>query len=501
MADSVLSRFRQGAFPRLERIDAGWAALLRGAGSPEVEEGMFRDLHTLRGEAGVLGAKDVVRLARRLEDLFFAARERGYRVHDDVDIVATMAIQFVGILLRKRGDAEQPGIDLEGFLKQIEDVLSLQLRRSSLPPAHHATDAPRLSPRGAAAHLPRAARERFASAATTVYLEHLRATGPSAARLRGAWEVLSRAIMESEAVPLGPTLHQHGAAVAALAPELGKTVRVLCDAAGLHANAEVVEALSTAVLHAARNAVDHGIETPAERACAGKSPEGTIRVTARGDADQIEVTVEDDGAGVDVDRVRDRGVRLGLLTTTNAASASREDLLELIFAPHVSTREEAGDVSGRGIGLDAVRAAIRSLGGSVTLETTRGAGTKLSMRVPQAEVRTDVLRFYACGTDSPFAVSASWSVEDGTDAEALDPFALVSLPVPDRPGDPRHAVRFRRGRESLTLWVSGAPTAAVAARVCPTAPGEPVEIVGVEGIETLLLRPDVLLTAIQRGQT
>src|SRR5262249_22187971 len=157
----------------------------------------FRDLHTLKGDARVVGFADVALLCQRLEDLIFASRERRYQVREEVDILVTMSIQFVGLLLRKKGPAG--GIDLAGFVKQIEELLRDFPRGSdrpqdSVPP-----------PASQAVHgvgLQQTSRDALGGVATTLYLEHLRAKGASSLRLRDAWTVLVREIALLEATPL-----------------------------------------------------------------------------------------------------------------------------------------------------------------------------------------------------------------------------------------------------------------------------------------------------------
>ncbi len=491
MPETLLARFRTSAFERLERIDTGWAALLGGTASPQVEQEVFRDLHTLRGEAGVVGAKDVVLLARRLEDLVYAARDCSYRVKDDVDIVVTMAIQFIGILLRRSGSSPQPGIDIPGFVKQVEEVLSLTVRRSTVRPPRGA-EVGRLGAR--ARHDVRTLHARLAVAATTVYLEHLRASGASKERLRGVWDVVSETASLMAGEPLAPVLQQHAAAANALAPDLGKRVAVEIDADGVHASGEVIEVVGTALLHAVRNAIDHGIESPETRTRAGKSAEGRLRITAVADGEHLDVTLEDDGGGVDVERVRSRAVEMGVVSDGRAAALTREEVLDLVFAAHVSTRGAAGEVSGRGIGLDAARAAIESLGGRIVIDTPEVGGTRLRIRVPRSLSRVDVTAFRVGASEVQFALASTWDLRAGAAEGVVDPLALLDLPCSPSfaAGDDVRVVRFVDGERSFAIRVRGQPSVVTATRVCPTRAGEPAEVVGTADGLAILLRPEVL---------
>jgi chemotaxis protein histidine kinase CheA len=172
----VLGRFRVVSLERLDRIDAAWQALIAGSASAVDGETLTQELHTLKGDARVVGMSDVGVLCQRLEELVFAARDRRFHVHEDVDIVMTMAIQFLGMLIRKKPGMVSSGIDLEGFLKQLEAVRLEWLRRSSSIPAADASASARRLRSSAPVIAPPDTRERLASLATDVYLEHLRAT-------------------------------------------------------------------------------------------------------------------------------------------------------------------------------------------------------------------------------------------------------------------------------------------------------------------------------------
>jgi two-component system chemotaxis sensor kinase CheA/two-component system sensor histidine kinase and response regulator WspE len=130
--------------------------------------------------------------------------------------------------------------------------------------------------------------------------------------------------------------------------------------------------------------VDHGIETPAERLSAGKPRLGRIVLSARTDGDLLAVTVEDDGRGISPQKVRASALKKGIIGEQQAASLSSRGALDLIFLAGFSTREQAGETSGRGVGLDVVRKRVTSLGGSVTVESEPGKGAKFTLRMPQS---------------------------------------------------------------------------------------------------------------------
>ncbi len=144
----------------------------------------------------------------------------------------------------------------------------------------------------------------------------------------------------------------------------------------------VVDAIGDPLVHLVRNALDHGLEPPEERVAAGKPPRGRLTVAARQAGSGVVIDVRDDGRGVDPARVARKAVERGLIQSGDAAAVDAARAAELIFTPGFSTAEHTSDVSGRGVGMDAVRAKVRELGGDVRLESEHGAGSHVEIRLP-----------------------------------------------------------------------------------------------------------------------
>jgi two-component system chemotaxis sensor kinase CheA len=167
-----------------------------------------------------------------------------------------------------------------------------------------------------------------------------------------------------------------------LAGKLNKKVRVEIRGDDIEADRSTLDLLKDPLTHILRNSLDHGLETPEQRQIAGKSQEGTIRVSASVDKQFYTVTVEDDGRGIDADRVRAKAIENGLVTPGQAANLSRGEVLNLIFAPGLSTAAQQTDVSGRGVGMDVVQRNIVQAGGRTSVESTPGKGTTLTVQIP-----------------------------------------------------------------------------------------------------------------------
>ncbi|NLB00704.1 MAG: chemotaxis protein CheA, partial [Methanomicrobiales archaeon] len=154
-----------------------------------------------------------------------------------------------------------------------------------------------------------------------------------------------------------------------------------------------------------RNAVNHGIETPEIRKASGKPPKGSLRLTARRDKDNVVIEIEDDGAGIDHERLRRKGVEKGLMAPEAAANATKEELVALLFEPGFSTAETITDISGRGVGLDVVKKTIESLKGTIKVETEVGRGTRFELVLPPTMAIIDVMMVHINGMRCAIPIS------------------------------------------------------------------------------------------------
>ncbi|MEL7939695.1 hybrid sensor histidine kinase/response regulator [Pseudomonas delhiensis] len=182
--------------------------------------------------------------------------------------------------------------------------------------------------------------------------------------------------------PFADVLGGQARMVRDLGRELGKPVRLEVDGVSTQVDREVLEKLEAPLTHLLRNAVDHGIEMPDARRRAGKPEQGLIRLLARHHAGMLVLDLRDDGAGVDLKRLREGIVRRGLSTADTAARMSEEELLAFLFLPGFSLREQVTEVSGRGVGLDAVQHMVRQLRGGIRMEQVQGQGSHFHIEVP-----------------------------------------------------------------------------------------------------------------------
>ncbi len=201
-------------------------------------------------------------------------------------------------------------------------------------------------------------------------------------RLRRTARELHGHVMSARLTPFSALTERLPRAVRDLANKLGKEIDLEVSGADVELDRTVIEVLGDPLTHLVRNAVDHGLETPAMRRAAAKPPRGKLTLSARRERDKVYVDISDDGRGLDAARLRQSAVDRGDLTADQAANLSDQAAYELAFLPGLSTRAEATDVSGRGVGLDAVKGAIEALGGKLGLRSTPGKGASFTLELP-----------------------------------------------------------------------------------------------------------------------
>jgi len=167
-----------------------------------------------------------------------------------------------------------------------------------------------------------------------------------------------------------------------LARTLKKEIELVMVGEETDLDKNLVEALADPLVHLVRNSCDHGVEMPDVREKAGKPRQGTITLSASQQGDHILLCIEDDGAGMDPEKLKSIAISRGVLDADSAARMSDNDAYNLIFAPGFSTKSEISDISGRGVGMDVVKTSIVSLNGSVHIDSTWGKGTRLEIKVP-----------------------------------------------------------------------------------------------------------------------
>lgn len=242
-------------------------------------------------------------------------------------------------------------------------------------------------------------------------------------------QALQAMVMQVRMIPVEAVFLRFPRLVRDLSSKLGKQVELVLSGQDTELDRTVIDALGDPIVHLVRNALDHGMEPAGERVAAGKPATGTVEISARHAGSSIVISVRDDGRGIDPERIARKAHERGLIGADEIASVDPARAAELLFTAGFSTAEQTSDVSGRGVGMDAVRSAIRGLGGEATLTSTPGNGTVAEIRLPLT-----------------LAIMAALLVQSG----GL-PFAIPLERVQRTVRLDDHAVRSVAGRRMLVL--------------------------------------------------
>ncbi|MET3858645.1 chemotaxis protein CheA [Rhizobium sp. OAE497] len=202
---------------------------------------------------------------------------------------------------------------------------------------------------------------------------------------------LYSAVTQARMIPLEHTFRRFPRLVRETSARLGKALDLIIEGESVEADREIVENLFEPLLHLIRNGLDHGIEPEADRLKQSKPARARLLLRARQRGDQIEIDVADDGRGMDPQRVRATAIDRGLISEGQASALSDRDVLQFVFAPGFSTASSVSDLSGRGVGLDAVQSSVRRLGGTLELQSTVGAGTSFVLKLPVSFSMTQLM--------------------------------------------------------------------------------------------------------------
>ena len=189
-------------------------------------------------------------------------------------------------------------------------------------------------------------------------------------------------MMDIRMIPLNQIFNRFPRTVRDIAAKEGKEVDFVVEGGETELDRSVMDGLNDPLLHLIRNGLDHGIEPPEVRIGQGKNPKGRLKLSASRDKDNVIIVIEDDGAGVNVEKIKRKAVEKGLITEEIAASVTDQEAYDLLFLPGFSTADKITDISGRGVGLDVVKTTIASLQGSIKLESFPGEGSRFELVLP-----------------------------------------------------------------------------------------------------------------------
>lgn len=401
----------QEGLDRMERCLTELEA--RPQDSAELVGDIFRTVHTIKGTTGFLGFSRLEKLAHAGEYLLGALREGKLAVSEDLISGLLQLLDGLRAILQLIEETGSEGTRAGDDDSELIAHLAELNADEQLPVAPAASVLPMKAPNdGATAAVPMPAGgasqsvnnndktlridvdvlNRMMNLVGELVLtrNQMLQTGVEtsanfaelARRLDSVTADLRETVMQARMQPVGNLFGKFPRMVRDLARTCGRDVRIEFFGQETGLDKSLLEAIKDPLTHAVRNSVDHGIEPAADRVLAGKSPEGCVTLRAFHQGGSVVIEVCDDGGGISMEKVRAKAIERGLIAAEDAAQMSEREALQLIFLPGFSTAAAVTTVSGRGVGMDVVRANIEKVGGSVELESKVGVGTTLRLRVP-----------------------------------------------------------------------------------------------------------------------
>ena len=418
----------------LDRFDAEMLRLENGTGKKDSLNVVFRAIHTIKGTAGCIGLGKIESVAHVGENLLSLLREGKLKILPAMISTLLEYSDALKAMLRSlESSGNEGGADFSVLLKKLsqfaagetpaeEPKLAAETKAPAVENASAAkaawgmfADEPEAAPVAAAAIVPAENLPAPTKAAAPVAETAIRVdvsqldrlmnlvgelvlarnqilqftAGSTAPTLQNASQRLNRittelqaSVMKTRMQPIENIWAKFPRIVRDVSRDLGKQVKLVMEGNETELDRTIIEAIKDPLTHILRNSIDHGFEKPDVRVQAGKAAEGLLVLRAYHEGGQVNIEIMDDGAGINIARVKAKGVEKGLITAEHAARMGDREVFNLIFQPGFSTAEKVTNVSGRGVGMDVVKTNIEKIGGAVDVMSERGQGTTLKIKIP-----------------------------------------------------------------------------------------------------------------------
>ncbi len=451
--DEVVQEFLVESYENLDRLDQDLVALERAPDDVATLSSIFRTIHTIKGTCGFLGFSRLESVTHVGENLLGKLRDRELSLDEakvsgllrmvdavramlasieatgsegegdytalveELGLLARGEVPMLGEILVARTDATAEDVahaveeQLAGDLRPIGELLVEEgvVQRGEVADALQAQAEARSAVADHSIRVDVALLDKLMNLVGELVLARNRVlqftrtdSDPgfvsTSQRLNLITSELQEGVMKTRMQPVGNVWSKFPRVVRDLALQCGKQVRIEMEGEDTELDKTIIEAIKDPLTHIVRNSVDHGIETPELRLAAGKPAEGRLFLRAFHEGGQVNIEVTDDGAGIDVEKVRSRAVERNLLTAEQAARMGDHEVANLIFLPGFSTASAVTNISGRGVGMDVVKTSVEKIGGTVDLQPRPGQGTTLRIRIPLTLAIIPAL-IVVCGED------------------------------------------------------------------------------------------------------
>jgi len=425
----------------LEKLDDDLVALEKSPDDTEIMNRIFRSIHTVKGSSSFLGFDLLVKVTHKTEDILNRLRKGELTVTPAIMDVILEATDLVKLLVADIKADQIQEREIDGVIAKLLPLLSETAALPQAPPVvappepNAAEPAPTVAAEPAAAvpvqpvaapPVKKAAPAKAAEAKgedltdnSTVRVDVKRLDdlmnqvgelvlernrmiqlnqnlqqasveqalfteefGKLSKRMSFVTSELQMQVLKMRMLPVEKVFKKFPRIVRSLARDLGKEVNLQISGEETELDRSVVDEIGDPLIHLIRNALDHGLETPDDRLASGKSPVGELSLAAVHEGNSIIISIKDDGRGIDTERVGRKAIEKGLITEEQLAAMSQREMFDLIFLPGFSTKDQASDLSGRGVGMDVVKTNIKKLNGIIEIKSEKGQGSEFILRLP-----------------------------------------------------------------------------------------------------------------------
>ncbi len=424
-----------------ERLDIEILEIEKRADDKELINSIFRGVHTVKGTSGFLSFDQMSAIAHRFEDVLNKLRRGELKYNPGMLEVMLEAFDLMKVLLKQVTDRHVEEIDLSSTINKLMELSSSAKPETTLSPLneeqarqqqpgpsqqHGVSDTSQQEafiPRESLhhdnpVHQPDQAQKLDKVADTTIRVDvgrldslmnlvgelvlgrnrlsqivttaednlgtedFARQLNETSSQIDFITTELQTAVMKTRMVQIGRVFNRFPRFVHDIAREFSKEIDLVVEGEETELDKSIIEEISDPLVHLIRNAADHGIEPPDAREALGKPRRGTIHLSAGHEGNHIVIEIQDDGAGIDPERVKQKAIEKGMLTREEANEMKTEDTYSIIFIPGFTTAQKVSSVSGRGVGLDVVKTNITKLNGMISVDSAVGRGTKFTLKLP-----------------------------------------------------------------------------------------------------------------------
>ncbi|MGD1046621.1 MAG: chemotaxis protein CheA [Bacteroidota bacterium] len=396
----------------LDHLSQDLIALEKNPVNADLLNNIFRGVHTLKGTSSFLGFNQMTELTHISEDLLNKLRKGELIADGKIIDVLIEAHNAASALLQRIESRDLQPIELNGILEklqgamkqqpviaQVEDFAQVKKEQALYAPKTFDVMQQRAADTTIRVDIERLddlmnlvgelvlARNRLSQATQSLLekyerIEMSKSIADVSSQIDFVTTELQMAVMKTRMVPIEKVFNGLPLLARDLMRTTGKEVDLQIYGKETELDKSIIEELNDPLVHMVRNAIDHGIELPEERIKHGKPPQGIVVVNAERDGNYILITMEDDGRGIDCEQIKQKAIEKGLVSELQTREMSTSDILNLIFIPGFSTKQEATNVSGRGVGMDVVKTNIAKLKGIVEIASEVGKGTIITLKVP-----------------------------------------------------------------------------------------------------------------------